>query len=297
MPAFPRLSRAARRGARSGRDLVARRRPAPADGAPRDDGYEADKARHLDRIAAAGSPPIVIYAMGKSGTTAIDESLKAAGFAPVLKVHSLRPQRLEVMEAQYRRTDPSARPHHVWEAQHLLAHPATPEAPWTVITSVRDPLGQAVAKFFQSGERLGHIDRSSTVASLEAAFADQWKLPLDWFEVQMQTCLGLDVYAHPFDPTVGWGTIETPSLRCLLLRMEGMAKAPEALAAHLGVDQPVPIVRANAAADKGYSSLYKAFRDQVRPPAEVIERAYSSRLVQHFYTPEEIEGFRRAWSR
>lgn len=262
-----------------------------------DGAYEQAKRERWDRTADQPGPPIVIYAMGKSGTTAITDTLVAAGHSPVLKVHSLRPKRLEVMEREYRLTDPAARPLHVWDAQYLLDHPATHDAPWTVITSVRDPIAQTVAKFFQSGERLGHIRPDSTVASLQEAFGEVWKLPIDWFELQLAPCLGLDVYQHPFDPTVGWGQIDTPELHCLLLRMEGMDVVPEALGRHLGAPGPIPILRSNTGAAKGYSELYRAFRAEVRVPDEVIEAAYTSRLVRHFYTPDEIEGFRRLWTR
>jgi hypothetical protein len=49
-------------------------------------------------------------------------------------------------------------------------------------------------------------------------------------------------------------------------------------------------------AEKAYGDLYRRFLDGLHPPAEAIERAYSSRLVRHFYSPEEIARFRRRWA-
>ena len=37
---------------------------------------------------------------------------------------------------------------HLWESEYLLRHPPTPAAPWTVITTVREPIAQAVSAFF-----------------------------------------------------------------------------------------------------------------------------------------------------
>jgi hypothetical protein len=52
----------------------------------------------------------------------------------------------------------------------------------------------------------------------------------------------------------------------------------------------------NVGAEKDYAAAYTAFVDAVAPTADQLDRAYGSRAVQHFYTPEETAGFRRSWS-
>ena len=54
--------------------------------------------------------------------------------------------------------------------------------------------------------------------------------------------------------------------------------------------------RKNVGAEKTYGDLYDDFVAALWPPTDVIDRAYSSRLVQHFYSPEEIARFREFWS-
>ena len=47
--------------------------------------------------------------------------------------------------------------------------------------------------------------------------------------------------------------------------------------------------------EKEYGDLYRAFLREVRPSPTVLDRAYSSRLVRHFYSQAEIAQFRRSW--
>ncbi len=58
----------------------------------------------------------------------------------------------------------------------------------------------------------------------------------------------------------------------------------------------MPLPRVNVAADKDYSDLYLDFLAAIRPSDEVLDRAYGSDLVRHFYSPEEIASFRARWS-
>jgi len=242
--------------------------------------------------------PTVVYAMGKSGTTAVAESLRRAGVPAVHQVHNLLPDALAVVEQEYLLDDPGARPVHVWDSQALVLRPATAERPWTVITTVRDPIHVVVAGFFQSAERRGHLGPDSTVASLAAAFAPDWDSPLGWFDRQMRPVLGIDVFAHPFDRERGHLTITTDAVRLLVLRQEDLrsAAATSALGAHVGRPEGIEVRSANVGAEKGYADLYRRFLREVRPPPAVVERACRSRLVQHFYSEAEVASLRARWT-
>ena len=63
---------------------------------------------------------------------------------------------------------------HLWEAEFLLGRPPTPARPWTVVTTVRDPVAQAVSAFFHAGRGRAAFD-GATVASLNEEFdAEDW---------------------------------------------------------------------------------------------------------------------------
>jgi hypothetical protein len=179
----------------------------------------------------------------------------------------------------------------------VLERPPTQAAPWRVVSLVREPIAQSVSAFFQPAERRGYLNETTQVPDLLERFGDRLDhLPLNWFESHLEPTLGIDVYASEFDTDLGYSIVETPSVRLLLMRCEGLQVAPRALARLLDVDQPVEVHRKNQASEKGYGRVYEEFVRALRPSAEQLDAAYESRLVKHFYSAEEIERFRELWS-
>ena len=91
--------------------------------------------------------------------------------------------------------------------------------------------------------------------------------------------------------------IERPEMRVLVLRRESLDRAPDALRRFLRRPDAIPLPRTNVGADKAYADLYEDFLDALRPSDEVLDRAYGSALVRHFYSPTEIASFRARWTR
>jgi len=255
--------------------------------------YSIARARYRRRRRPAGSP-VVVFSMAKTGSSAVATGLRSSGSGPVHHVHDLDPAFLGREETGYQW---SGRPWRIWDAQLLLGRPPTAAAPWRVVSIVRDPIAQTVSAFFQPGVRRGYVHPAATVDTLRRDFGDRLdRLPLHWFESHVEPALGIDVFATPFDPLRRYQIISTPAVRLLLLRCEDLSVAPAALAELLDQTAPVPVPRVNVGAEKDYASLYEAFCAAVRPTAEQIDRAYRSRVVRHFYSREEIDGFRAGWS-
>lgn len=254
--------------------------------------------RLLRRLARDTRPPVVVFTMGKVASTAIYRSLAAAADRPVLKVHSLLPERLAAMDAGYRTTSPGTLPRHLVHAWHLVDRPPTPEAPWDVVTVVRDPIQRSVSDFFQSGRRLGRLEATSLAPRL-ARFVEREGVPrtLDWFDLELRPVLGIDVLSHPFDPAVGHVLIEAAGVRLLVLRQESLHVAPAALARLLGRADEVPIAVDNVGSTKPYAPAYAAAVDGLRLDDSVLDLAYESRWATHFYSPAERAELRARWGR
>jgi Putative capsular polysaccharide synthesis protein len=235
--------------------------------------------------------------IAKSGTSAVAAALRNAGVPRVFQIHSLRRGVLADTERDYRERNPGRRPHPVWDAQYLAERLPAPGSPWQLVVTVREPVGQLVAAYFQTESRRGTL-AGATVDSLLATFDHDFTRLVDrWADVQVRDVLGLDLFAHPFDPAVGHATIERPDMRVLVLRRESLDLAPEALSRFLRRPEPIALPRTNVGADKDYADLYADFLDAVRPSDEVLDRAYGSALVRHFYSPAEIASFRARWTR
>lgn len=262
--------------------------------------YTVSKIIALARMRRT-EPPVVVFSMGKTGSTAIARAVQDATGDRVFQVFRLEVERLAQAEQRYRAT--SAPPYHgalhLWESAYLLRKPPSPTAPWTVITTVREPIAQAVSAFFHgSGRRGARADAPTNQALCEEMIAEGWvRTPVRWFDREFAPALGIDVFDEPFDPNVGYAVIERPSARVLLLRQENLSAAPEALAAFLGRSGAVDVPARNEAASKEYGVRYRGFLESVRLPGPVLDQAYGSRYARHFYADTELEQFRQRWAR
>src|SRR4051794_3894981 len=270
--------------------------------------YALSKRYAQLRMRGAG-PPIVVFSMGKTGSTAIARAVQDATGTRVFQVFRLEAGRLAGAEQRYRAgLEHAPRPAngavpfpgalHLWESDYLLTRPPTAAAPWRVITTVREPVAQAVSAFFHGTGRRGLLAGDPTLATLEETLlAEDWlRAPVRWFDREFAPALGIDVFATPFDPGQGHGELATPAARVLLLRQENLHAAPAALAAFLGRPAPVPVPARNEAATKEYGGRYREFLASVRLSERVLDEVYGSRYARHFYADSELERFRRRWT-
>ncbi len=260
--------------------------------------YRLTKRARMARMAWRGGHPLVVFSVPKSASSTVADALRrTVKGRPVFQIHLLTPERVAASEQKYRVTDPDARMLHIWQSQYLWRHLPTAAAPWDVVTLVRDPIAQLVSQFFQESQALGPGRDPVAVARSVEAFVDK-RLPatLGWFDLELEPHVGIDVYAHSFDPTVGHTIIEVARARVLVLRTEDVSRSSGALGAFLGMSE-IPLGRENSAEGKRYAQLYTAVMDEIALSPRTLDLAYSSKIVRHFYRPEEIEAFRRSWLR
>jgi hypothetical protein len=274
--------------------------------------YAISKQYAMWRMRGDADRRIVVFTMGKTGSTAIARAVSQATSQRTFQVFRLNAAELAGAEQRYRAShsktkharDDDASPVpfpgalHLWETEFLIRHMPTREKPWDVITTVREPVAQAVSAFFHSGRRTGALQNNSDVASLtERMLAEQWlRMPMRWFEREFLPTLGLDVFAHTFDPSIGFSVIDTPAVRVLLARQENLGGAPEVLRDFLRVSAPVPVARRNEAGAKEYAAAYRSFLREVCLPDAVLESAYATPYARHFYAADELAAFRARWS-
>jgi hypothetical protein len=235
---------------------------------------------------------------------------------PTFQVFRLEPARLREAEERYRARgiagsaeNPFPGAYHLWESDHLARHPPTPKSPWTVITTVREPMAQAVSAYFHAARQSGALSDPRTgaaipadavsIAELTDRFASEnWvRPPGRWFSSEFAPAVGIDALTLPFDPAIGYAITETPAVRLLILRQENFDCAPAALASFLGLTDPVAVSLRNDAASSPFAAIYRRFLDEATVAPSLVDEAYASEYARHFYGVGEIAQFRRRWSR
>lgn len=260
--------------------------------------------------------PLIVFQMGKVGSTTITEMLAAnCPEYELFQVHVLSPQWLQTVESQYRQ---ASRDHgrnsvdrHVLASRYLaplVQRPAPGGRPWKVISVVRDPVARNISAFFEafpvyfSSDAAGdpRMTKAGT-QTLVTKFMDEFgerrhRVPLDWFENHLEPVFGLDIYQQPFDKAAGYQIYRSNFCDLLLLRTEDMDDTLGAgIEALLGLSLP-RIESHNVSTDKHYGNAFDSFGAALELPDSYLDQMYGSKYAEHFYTPDELARFRRRWS-
>ena len=272
--------------------------------------------------------PVLVYTMGKVGSTAVAESLESTGADyTIYHLHWLVPERLRLDEAlfksavkKYRGTavERRLRPQYIWQGQYLSSRvrkPAPDGGRWKVITLIRDPVARNVSSFFENMElfeydyvakmqsgregelvaELMDLFRKKYVDGSEAAHVDAD--PLTWFDEELKTVFDVDVFAKDFPFERGFDIYEGRLADVLMIKLEDLgACIGAAFERFLGLEG-VALQRSNVGTEKDYAPLYRRFLDVFEIPDGYLDRVYNSKVSRHFYTGEELAKFRSRWKR
>jgi hypothetical protein len=169
-----------------------------------------------------------------------------------------------------------------------------------VITLVRDPVATNVSMFFQLLEHylrfLGSRELPG-VDSLCKLFLSEYNhfRPLVWFDAELKTTLGIDVYQHEFLMEEGYMRISNRNVDLVVLKAEIEDEAKSRIIADFLGLKELQLVRSNVAEDKSYAGIYIDFKQSIKIPQALLDKIYESRYARHFYSSREIEGFRKRW--
>ena len=268
-----------------------------------------------------GKTPLLVYQMGKVGSSTIVATLKAGSFAgslamPLFHIHSLTAASIEADERfyfgdQHGLFRPSGWPNtvHLFTSHYLhrrLAALKGGGGKWKIITLVREPVARNISGFFESIEyRIANFyprleSGDLTMQEMTEHFVNRYSnhdVPLRWFDDEMKVALDVDVFATPFPHEQGYAIYRSAKADVLLLRLESLSNcANAAFREFLGIDQ-VELINANDARDKAYYPTYRSFVKSVSLPDAYLRRMYDSKYMRHFYTNSEIERFQAQWKR
>lgn len=266
------------------------------------------------RAVSQGRDPLLVYQMGKVGSSTVVATLEASG-ADRLMLHSHflskegRQRLQDVSEETFGswRALPAHLKRHLMQSAFIAAWVAERRAKGEklqVICLVRDPVATNVSSFFQDTTvRFSELVEpgSGALADMEdltKRFFDEYhhELPLTWFDDEMKTVVGLDLLAEDFPIGTGWRIYRRGNTEVLLLRLEDLEKCAEpAFREFLGLDEVV-ITNENLASDKPRAEAYRKFRAQLSIPEFYLDMIYDSPSTRRFYSEDEVASFRARWA-
>lgn len=244
--------------------------------------------------------PVLIYTMGRVSSGSCSIALARAGFERKFHVH--------VMNEEWRRYSGAASPEKGMTAQQearynfdrkVRADVIDSGSQALVISFVRDPLTRNMSAFF-----MNRVDKkgvpTKTAEGLRRIFMRRYPhfVPLEWYHREFNTVLGVDVYAHPFDPEKGYRVIENGRFKILLLRTE-ITNEQKGAALSEFLETPVEM-EVSKKSDKyelkeETNELYREFKKEVRFRPEFLDYLYQSEYAKHFMSAVEIDDIRGRW--
>jgi hypothetical protein len=249
--------------------------------------------------------PIIVYQMGKVGSTSMFRSLKALDLdVPVYQLHFLT--ELKEVETWARNTlrDPKRANRAVKRARHVRhMMQADPQIRWNLISMVRSPVPRLISSFWENIESnvpqfqerfdRGQLSAQEIIDIFRKAPPHDWASY--WYNRQLKSVFDLDVFAEPFDREKGYQIYEGAKARLLLIRLEDLNRIVQpALEEFLGIPGFVVSDR-NVGEQKKHGKIYHEFLDQLRLPTDFIESENQTSYALHFYTPAELEASVRRW--
>ena len=265
------------------------------------------------------STPLIVYQMGKVGSTTVTDSLRNNPNLshPIFHVHSLNPENiLKDKKIYYGEEYPSyfaksylPKTKHLFTSEFLQKKIETgylnSSNRWKIITLVRDPIARNVSGFF-SGMSVRYPDYYKQVGDnkievekvLELFLANYPQdTPFTWFDSELKLVFGVDVFSEEFPKSKGYKIYHKDLVDVLVLKLEDIDRIfEEAIKDFLNIDR-ITFVHSNEAKRKSYYLYYRSFIKEINFSKSYLDKMYNNQYSQHFYTEEEISNFRKKWSK
>ena len=267
----------------------------------------------FNRVNFSAAPPILVFQMGKVGSTSILDTLNRMDLGrPIYHAHYLSAEGVRAAKTWHLEQQGKA-PHSItyYEVLGSKLRATCGKVRFTIITGAREPIARDISNYFELAGRidrgLRNDDGSFDSGKIERYFIDRFNRFADegdhyfgtnWFERELKGTFGIDIYSYPFDQDRGYTVIREDSFDLLVYQFEKMTDIfPDALAQLLGRDDVPALAKSNVGNSKWYAGLYADIKDSIVIPADICKRIYQTKYVKHFYSEEMINRFIEYWSR
>ena len=254
-------------------------------------------------------PPVLIYQMGKVGSSTIHRSLLDTTHADqVLKLHFLSHD-LPNRKRKYKKAGRYPYVDHVYlgvSTRRILNK--YKDKPIKIISLLRDPIAIVISALFQNPHLAkksittdrGGIDPVKATDYINHMLhnPDTFSYIYGWFDKELKTVFDIDVFANPFPVKAGHTLYTKDNAEALVIRLEDLSeKGPEAISAFLCLEKPLKLQKGNLRSDSKSAEAYNEVLREIYLSPALCQEIYSSRFVKHFYSEKMIQEFMLKWTK
>lgn len=264
--------------------------------------------RPQEIILKKNYPPILIYQMGKVGSSSVYKALKSANIPnSCFHVHQLSDKGLREKEGwlKLNKKKPTDEFRFFKKLKETIDINRD-KLNWKILTMAREPVSLEISGVFENMNFLykqlldenGKPDKGKTIKYLLERF---YKLDIskgyycNWFDNELKAVFDIDVYSKPYDFNRGFSILNKGNVSALVIRLKDFKRSlKKALCEFLGLE--IEPAAANIGSKKDYAKEYKEILESLALPLPICEKIYSSKYARHFYTKNEIVSFIEKWS-
>ncbi|WP_268225534.1 putative capsular polysaccharide synthesis family protein [Sinomicrobium oceani] len=235
---------------------------------------------------------ILIYQMGKVGSTSLENSLSNS-----THFHTLYDRRLCQFYIDSRQVSKSVKIKH-YLLSRLRVSLIKRRKKVKIITLVRNPYDRNVSHFFQDlqfwlsyhslkKEEFREENKDLIKECFEESF--NFDYATNWFKEEIERFCGIKIQEDcEFDISKGVGTVIKGKYELLILRTDKLDNLEEEIAKFVGYK--VVINRTNVGEAKWYSCVYKEFKNSYIPSETVLYNTFDTDWVKKLFSENERDA-------
>lgn len=169
-----------------------------------------------------------------------------------------------------------------------------------IISLVREPITRALSDYMQGFSEFVLYDRCTgsnieTEATQYIANSLMSNEEFEWFDREIKTMTGVDVYQYPFDKQQGYAWIKEGKTEILLLKLESLNQNVDKIGEFVG-KTGIKLVDKNVGAAKMTKYIYQQLKNNVKIPVSAVQKQYENNpKFDHFYSEQEKQTFLKKW--
>lgn len=247
----------------------------------------------------AGTTFILVYTMGKVGSTSVYFSLKKKFGGKVVFIHRTDEVNIEEYNAPFEKNN--LKTNRTSLAKFVKRKLIDEQKKLKIITLIREPIQRNISCFFQDFRAYNNGKEFHEVTIDEAINNFLKNYPHDmmdkWFEREFFSTLNLEMEDISFNTTKKTGLVQKGNYTIILLRSDlGNDEKADFLGQVLETNG-LSIGFNNAHSKKEYQSYYLSFINSLKIPDTILQTVYSSPLLNVFYNSHELKTLKTKWTK